>query len=83
MCLGIPMRIIGIKGDLAKVETGGLKRTVNIQLLPQARRGDYVIVHAGFAIEKLDKKRAKESLSLISRIAQEVFSKQENEGFRA
>lgn len=65
MCLGIPMRIRKIKGDFAEVEAGQLIRTVNIQMLSHIREGDYVIVHAGFAIEKVDPEKAKATLGLI------------------
>jgi hydrogenase expression/formation protein HypC len=65
MCLGIPMKIKKIKGAFAKVEIGRLTRTINIQMLPKAKVGDYVIVHAGFAIEKLDPHKARETLRLI------------------
>ncbi|KPK97344.1 MAG: hypothetical protein AMJ95_09535 [Omnitrophica WOR_2 bacterium SM23_72] len=68
MCLGIPMRIKKIKGDFADVESARLIRTVNIQMLPQIQAGDYVIVHAGFAIQKLDPARAKETLKMIDEI---------------
>lgn len=66
MCLGIPMKIQKIKGDFAEVESGSLMRTVNIQMLSHICVGDYVIVHAGFAIERLDADKAKETLRLIS-----------------
>jgi len=68
MCLAIPMKIKAIKGDFAEVISGKLTRSVNIQMLPQIRTGDYVLIHAGFAIERLDPKRAKETLRLIHEI---------------
>jgi len=68
MCLGIPMKVKKIKGDFAEVEAGRLTRTINIQMLPQAKKGDYVIVHAGFAIEKIDPERAEETLRLFDEI---------------
>ncbi|MFA5356329.1 MAG: HypC/HybG/HupF family hydrogenase formation chaperone [Candidatus Omnitrophota bacterium] len=68
MCLAIPMRIIQAAGDFAEVEAGGLMRTVNIQMLPGIRKGDYVMVHAGFAIERLDPEKAKETLRIIDEI---------------
>lgn len=68
MCLGIPMKIKEIKSDFASVETGKLSRKINVQMLSDVRVGDYVIVHAGFAIEKVDPQRAKETLRLISEI---------------
>lgn len=68
MCLGIPMEIASIQGSKAVVQTGGLKRTINIEMVPEARVGDYVIVHTGFAIERLDEAKAKETLRLINEI---------------
>jgi len=65
MCLGIPMRIVNIKGEFARVEAGRLMRQVNIQMVPLARVGDYVIVHAGFAIEILNQEGARRTLSLL------------------
>ncbi len=68
MCLGIPMKVKKIDHDFAQVESGRLLRTINIQMLPNILPGDYVIVHAGFAIEKLDTKKAKETLRLLDEI---------------
>ena len=64
MCLAIPARIIEKKGDHARVDFGdGVVREANISLV-NANTGDYVIVHAGFAIEILDEQEAKETLKL-------------------
>ena len=68
MCLGIPMKVREIKGNFADVESGRLIRTINIQMLPGIKTGDYVIVHAGFAIEKLDQKKALETLRMLDEI---------------
>jgi hydrogenase expression/formation protein HypC len=68
MCLGIPMKVKKINRDFAEVETGRLIRTINIQMMPNIRIGDYVIVHAGFAIQKVNPKKAKETLKLINEI---------------
>jgi len=65
MCLGIPMKIIKINNDFAEVETGKLTRNINIQMLPNVKIGDYVLVHVGFAIQKIDEKQAKETLKII------------------
>lgn len=65
MCLGIPMRVKKIKDEFAEVEAGRLTRTINIQMLPQIKAGDYVIVHAGFAIQKLDPDKARKTLKQI------------------
>ena len=68
MCLAIPMKVKKIKGDFAEVESGRLTRTINIQMLPLIKAGDYVIVHAGFAIQRLDPLKAKETLRLIDEV---------------
>ncbi len=68
MCLGIPMKIRRIRGEFAEVESARLVRTVNIQMLSGLQPGDYVIVHAGFAIQKLDPEKAEETLRLIREI---------------
>ncbi len=65
MCLAIPMKVIKKDKDRAIVESNGLRRGINISLLKNVKIGNYVIVHAGFAIEKLDEMRAKETLSLF------------------
>ncbi|KAA0006824.1 MAG: HypC/HybG/HupF family hydrogenase formation chaperone [Thermoplasmata archaeon] len=61
MCLAIPGRIVKIEGEHAVVDYGGAIRKANISLI-DAKVGDYVIVHAGFAIQKLDEKEALETL---------------------
>jgi hydrogenase expression/formation protein HypC len=72
MCLGIPMKVKKIKQGFAQVEAGGLKRTINIQMLAGARSGDYVIVHAGFAIQRVDPVKARETLRLIDEIHRRI-----------
>ena len=62
MCLAVPGRIIEIEGKTAIVDFGGVKREVRLDLLPDVEVGDYVIVHTGFAIERLDEERALEIL---------------------
>ncbi len=66
MCLGIPMQIVEIDGDVGYVESGGVKRKVGLMLLDDVRVGDWVIVHAGFAIEKIKPEEALETLRLIA-----------------
>ena len=65
MCLAVPMKVIKIKNNTAIAEFGSLKKEVNIELLSDVTPGDYIIVHAGCAIEKLDKKYAYETLHLL------------------
>lgn len=68
MCLAVPMKILSIDGDFAIAEAAGLKKKISIQLLAGIKVGDYTIVHAGFAIQKLDTKDALETLDILKRI---------------
>lgn len=65
MCLAIPIKVRKVEGDFAEVESGRLLRRVNIQMLKHLKPGDYVLVHAGFAIEKVDPQKAKETLRML------------------
>lgn len=68
------MKIISKTQDSAVVDSGGTRREISISLLKGIKTGDYVIVHAGFAIEKLDQKRAKETLDLFKHIEPNSFA---------
>ena len=72
MCLAVPMKIVEMRGETAVAEIGGVRREVNVQLLEGAGVGDYVIVHAGFAIQKLDREDAEETLRLLREMADEI-----------
>lgn len=62
VCLAIPAKVLEVNGNIAKVDFGqGVAREVNVMLV-DAKVGEYVLVHAGYAIEKLDQKAAQESL---------------------
>lgn len=66
MCLAVPGRVAAIEGNAARVDYGGgLVRRAGLDLLPDARVGEYVLVHAGFAIARLSEAEAEESLRLI------------------
>ncbi|MFC1703365.1 HypC/HybG/HupF family hydrogenase formation chaperone [Candidatus Omnitrophota bacterium] len=65
MCLAIPMKIVDIQGEFAVVSVGKVRRKVNVQLLPHIKRGEYIMVHAGFGIQKLDEKEAKKTLKIF------------------
>jgi hydrogenase expression/formation protein HypC len=68
MCLAIPAKVVEIKDEIAKVDFGaGTIRDVNVSLV-DAKVGEYVIVHAGYAIEILDRKAAEETLALWNEI---------------
>jgi len=69
MCVAIPALIRSIDNDVAQVEIGGITQQANLQLCPQAKVGDYVIVHTGYAISILDQEEAKETLELFESIA--------------
>lgn len=62
MCLAVPSKIIEINGAVAKVDVDGVIRETSIMLLDDAAVGDYVIVHAGFAINKVDEEAALQTL---------------------
>lgn len=66
MCLAIPAKIISKKSDTAIVDVSGVQREANLMLCPDAKVGDYIIMHAGFAIYLLDKKDAEETLQMLS-----------------
>jgi len=69
MCLAIPARIIEIKSNRKAVaELGGIKREISVELLPEAKKGDYVLLHAGFAIQKIDENEARETLKIWKEI---------------
>lgn len=68
MCLGVPMRLVKIEGDEGVVESSGLRRKVNVSLLANVRIGDYILIHAGFAIEKVKEKEAKKTLEALKGI---------------
>jgi hydrogenase expression/formation protein HypC len=65
MCLAVPGKIIEIKEDKATVDFSGVKRSVDISLLANCVIGEYVLVHVGFAIQKLDEKIARETYRLL------------------
>jgi hydrogenase expression/formation protein HypC len=65
MCLGIPAEIISIEGDMAKVSIGGTIINASLQLLEDPKVGEYVLLHSGFAIERLSKDEADETIRLL------------------
>lgn len=65
MCLGIPVKVMEIDGQSAVVEVGGARREVSLLLLDGVRPGEWVILHAGFAIEKMNEEEAEKTLALL------------------
>jgi len=68
MCLALPMRITAVDGVVATIVATGLEQRCSVLLVPQAGVGDYVLVHAGFAINLIDEAEARETLELLREI---------------
>ena len=79
MCLAIPSKITRIENNMATIDVDGVQREASLLLLEDAKVGEYVIVHAGFAIQRIDEKAAKETLALL-REAAEFMEKMEDHG---
>jgi len=81
MCLAIPSKIVKIKSGMGTIDVDGVRRTCSLLLVEDARVGDWVIVHAGFALHKIDEAAAMESLQILKEAAAFVDEKQrlENE----
>ena len=69
MCLAIPARIVALKDNMATVDMDGTRREASLLLLENPALGDYVIIHAGFAIHKIDEAEAMESLRVLRQLA--------------
>ncbi len=70
MCLAIPAEVVHVEDEMATVKVGDALRKASLMLLPEgAELGDYVIVHAGFALHKVDPEEAKESLRILREMA--------------
>lgn len=78
MCVAVPARVVEIEGQLARVELGGAMREASLMLLREVEVGDYVIVHAGFAIERLDEKEAKKTLELLAELGTLELAEEES-----
>jgi len=65
MCLSLPARIISIEGDMAQVSVGGAVFSAGLQMVEDVRVGDYILLHAGFAIEKMKEEEALETMRLL------------------
>ncbi len=65
MCLGVPMQVKSIQGDVAVCEIDGVRREASLMMVDGIGVGDFVLIHAGFAIEKLDEEDARETLRIF------------------
>lgn len=74
MCVGVPMQVISIDGDNIVAETDGVRRQASLMILgDEVKVGDFLIIHAGFAISRLDEEEARETI----RMMKEVFSEED------
>jgi len=76
MCVAVPMKVINIEGRFCTATLGGVGYKVCLDMLPDVKKGDYIIVHAGFAIEKLDENEAMKTLELFREL-DEVLQKED------
>ena len=72
MCLAIPAKIVRIENGMGTIDMDGTQREVSLLLQEDARVGDYVIVHAGFAIHRVDEEEALESLKFLRQMVTEL-----------
>ena len=70
MCLAVPVRIKSIEDKEAEIEIGGITRRISLWLTPEAKVGDYALVHTGYAINIIDQEQAEETLNILREIVQ-------------
>lgn len=75
MCLAIPMRLVEKDGSEGTVELNGVRRKVSLMLLEEAQVGDHVLIHAGYAIGRVDEQEARETLALLAELAESPGSR--------
>jgi hydrogenase expression/formation protein HypC len=69
MCLAVPAKILSVTKTVAEVEMSGVKRRIDVHLVEGVKKGDYVLVHAGFGIEKIDEQEAKRTMKLLKKVS--------------
>ena len=77
MCLAIPALVKSIDGSEAEVEIGGVSRRASLMLTPEARVGDYVLLHTGYAINVVNQEEAKETLRILEEMARGAADEEE------
>lgn len=65
MCLAVPLKLVEIQNEIGTIESGGIRRKVNLSLVENPKPGDFVVVHAGFAISIMDQEEAEKTLDII------------------
>lgn len=71
MCLAVPAEVLTLKGDTAVVILGGIRKTVSVALIDDVAVGDYVLVHVGYALSRIDEAKAKRTLTDIAQLSAE------------
>ena len=79
MCLGVPGKVVSIKEDIAEVDFGGIRREVSLLICPDVMEEDYVLVHVGFAIQRLENGEALETLALFEEIERDYSESAEED----
>jgi hydrogenase expression/formation protein HypC len=80
MCLALPMRVLSIDGQMATIAAEGLEQRASLALVPEAGVGDWVLVHAGYAINVLAEQEARETLALLDELGDLADRADEDEG---
>lgn len=75
MCLSIPARIVSVNGNMAEVSAGGTIFKAGLHMIENAKAGDYILLHAGFAIQKISEEEAEETLKLLKEMKNSLNSR--------
>lgn len=70
MCLGIALKIVEIDGNIGVGQVNGIKKNIRLDLVPSIKLGDFVMVHAGFALDIIDEATAKENIEALNEVAE-------------
>ena len=73
MCLALPCKVVAIDGDNATIDVSGMKKDISLALLDDVAIGDYVIVHVGYALTKLDPEEAEKTLALFAEMGEQAM----------
>jgi len=79
MCLSLPARVISVEGDMARVSVGGAVFSAGLQMVEDVSVGDYILLHAGFAIEKMKEEEAMETLRLLKEMEESMSGSEDDE----
>jgi hydrogenase expression/formation protein HypC len=80
MCLAVPAKLVEINGDRATIEIGGLRRPIRIPFIPDPKIGDYVLVHAGFALRKWSEEDVREYQAILDEMGMALEEGTEGDG---